>query len=185
MDLKRKGMTSILISHKLNEITEVADSITIIRRRLDDRDPGQGQRTRSARTGSSRAWSGRELGDRFPKREHKMGEVSLEVRDWNVFQPLINAGAEGSTRTSASRSARARWWAAGLMGAGRTELAMSVFGDPMARDISGSAVRTARKIELNSVRHAIEHGVSYAPRTARTAGSTSSGRHQENITIAV
>lgn len=90
LKFKKQGMTSIIISHKLNEISYVADKITVIRdgstiETLDKKkDDFSEQRI-------IQGMVGREMTDRFPKRPGvKIGDVSMEVKNWNVYHPLYS-----------------------------------------------------------------------------------------------
>ncbi len=182
LELKKKGITSILISHKLNEITEVADAITIIRDGSTIETLVKGKDEISENR-IIKGMVGRELVDRFPKREHKIGEVAFEVRDWNVFSP-INPERQIIKNANLKVHKGEVVGLAGLMGAGRTELAMSVFGQSYGVRISGSVYKDCKKIEMNTVRHAIDHGVSYTTEDRKTAGLNLIGDIKENITIA-
>jgi putative multiple sugar transport system ATP-binding protein len=182
VEFRKKGITSILISHKLNEITEVADSITIIRdgATIETLEKGRDD------IGENRiikGMVGRDLVDRFPKREPHIGEVAFEVRDWNVFSP-INPERRVIKDVNLKVHKGEVVGLAGLMGAGRTELAMSIFGRSFGVHISGSIYKDGKKIEMNTARHAIEHGVSYATEDRKTAGLNLIGDIKENITIA-
>ncbi|HWP69304.1 MAG TPA: ATP-binding cassette domain-containing protein, partial [Rectinemataceae bacterium] len=182
LDLKRKGLTSILISHKLNEIARVADSITIIR---------DGLTVETLEKGIDaidedriiRGMVGRDLIDRFPKRTPKLGDIAFEIADWNVFSPInperqIIKGVNLNVRKGEVIGL------AGLMGAGRTELAMSVFGRSYGLHITGHALKNGKKIDLNNVQQAIEHGIAYTTEDRKTAGLNLIGDIKENITIA-
>jgi putative multiple sugar transport system ATP-binding protein len=182
VDLKAKGMTSILISHKLNEIVEVADSITILRdgATIETLDKGGGPIDEDR---IIKGMVGRELVDRFPKREPKIGEVAFELRDWNVFDPLnperqVISGVNLDVRKGEVVGL------AGLMGAGRTELAMSVFGRSYGLRISGRAFKDGAEVELRDVRRTINQGISYATEDRKTAGLNLIADIKENITIA-
>ncbi len=176
VELKGKGMTSILISHKIKEVVEVADTITIIRdgavietlyRGKDD-------------IGEDRiikGMVGRELVDRFPKRESAIGEVVFEVRDWTSYSPVnpdrkIVDGVNIKVRKGEVVGL------AGLMGAGRTELAMSIFGRSYGLRISGKIIKDGKEINLHSVRSAIDHGISYMTEDRKSAGLNLIRRHQ-------
>ena len=182
LDLKSKGLTSILISHKLNEIARVADSITIIRDGLTVETLEKGKDSMDEDR-IIKGMVGRELIDRFPKRTPKLGDIAFEVVDWNVFSPLnperqIIKGANFNVRKGEVIGL------AGLMGAGRTELAMSIFGRSYGLHISGQALKHGKKIELGNVRQAIEQGIAYTTEDRKTAGLNLIGDIKENITIA-
>lgn len=182
LDLKAKGVTSILISHKLGEVVEVADSITILR---------DGATIETLETSSGdidedriiRGMVGRDLVDRFPRREPRIGETAFEIRDWNVYSPLSPDRRIVKDASLTLRKGEVVGLA-GLMGAGRTELAMSLFGRSYGVRVSGSAFKDGRPVELRSVRRTIDQGVSYATEDRKTAGLNLIGDICENITIA-
>jgi len=126
---------------------------------------------------------GRELVDRFPKREHKVGEVVFEVRDWTSYNPLnpdrkLVDGVNIKVRRGEVIGL------AGLMGAGRTELAMSIFGRSYGLRISGKIFKDGKEIFLHSVRSAIDHGIAYTTEDRKSAGLNLIADIKENITIA-
>ena len=182
VDLKAKGMTSILISHKLNEIVEVADSITILR------DGSTIETLDMAATAIDedriiKGMVGRELVDRFPKREPRIGDIAFEIRDWNAYSPL---NPERRVIKDVNLNVRKGEVVglAGLMGAGRTELAMSVFGRSYGLRIGGRAFKNGVEVELKDVRRTIDLGISYATEDRKSAGLNLIGDIKENITIA-
>ena len=182
LDLKAKGVTSILISHKLNEVVEVADRLTILR-------DGSTIETLDKESRSIdedriiKGMVGRELVDRFPKRTPKIGDVAFEIKGWNVYSPL---NPERRIIKDVSLEVRRGEVVglAGLMGAGRTELAMSVFGRAYGARISGRAFKDGKEIELKQVRDAIDQGISYATEDRKSAGLNLIGDIRENTTIA-
>ncbi|MCR4607771.1 MAG: ATP-binding cassette domain-containing protein, partial [Oscillospiraceae bacterium] len=122
LEFKKQGMTSIIISHKLNEVSYVADDITIIR---------DGKTIETLTKGIDdfsedriiRGMVGREIEDRFPKRHGvKIGDVSLEVEHWNVYHPIYTEKKVIDDVSFSVRSGEVVGFS-GLMGAGRTELA--------------------------------------------------------------
>jgi len=182
VDLKAKGLTSILISHKLNEISQVADSITIIR---------DGVTIETLRKGTDaidedriiKGMVGRELLDRFPKRTPKLGDTAFEVRNWNVYSP-INPDRQIIKDISFKVRKGEVVGLAGLMGAGRTELAMSIFGHSYGTRISGKIFKNGKEIQIGTVRQAIDQGIAYSTEDRKTAGLNLIGDIKENITIA-
>jgi putative multiple sugar transport system ATP-binding protein len=182
VEFKAKGMTSILISHKIKEVVEVADTITILR---------DGATIETLYRGADeisedriiRGMVGRELVDRFPKRDSRIGDVVFEIRDWTSYNPLnpdrkLVDGVNIKVRKGEVVGL------AGLMGAGRTELAMSVFGRSYGLRISGVALKDGKEVSLHSVRSAIEHGISYTTEDRKSAGLNLIADIKENITIA-
>ena len=159
LDLREHGITSIIISHKLNEITRVADSLTVLR-------DGRTIETMAVKDGEIseeriiRAMVGRDLDHRFPEREPHIGEVVLEVKDWTVHHPIdqhrkVVDGASFTVRRGEVVGI------AGLMGAGRTELAMSVFGRSYGKDASGTVWKDGKQITTRTVSEAIDNGLAY------------------------
>jgi putative multiple sugar transport system ATP-binding protein len=166
--LKGKGISSIMISHKLNEIEQVADSITIIRdgRTIETLDV--------VRDGVNedriiRGMVGRSLESRFPDHTPHLGEVFFEVRDWTVQHPQV---PERMVVKNSSLTVRRGEIVgiAGLMGAGRTELAMSIFGRSYGNFLSGRLFKDGREIELKSVSEAIDQGLAYVSEDRKALG---------------
>ncbi|QEO16088.1 ATP-binding cassette domain-containing protein [Agromyces intestinalis] len=168
LGLKAKGITSIMISHKLNEIEQIADSITIIR-------DGQTIETLDVAAGGVdedriiRGMVGRSLESRFPDRTPKIGEVFFEVKDWTVQHPQVpeRLVAKGSNLTVRRGEIVGL---AGLMGAGRTELAMSLFGRSYGTYLSGTIVKDGQEIVLKDVESAIDHGLAYVSEDRKVLG---------------
>ncbi|UZN02093.1 multiple monosaccharide ABC transporter ATP-binding protein [Cellulomonas sp. S1-8] len=166
--LKEQGITSIIISHKLNEIAEIADRTTIIRdgrtiETIDMTDPD------STQDRIIRGMVGRDLEHRFPERTPQIGEEVLRVENWTVRHPTQ---ADRVVIDNASFDVRAGEVVgiAGLMGAGRTELAMSIFGRSYGRGITGRIYKNGRQIQVRDVDEAIGHGLAYATEDRKRYG---------------
>ncbi len=166
--LKERGITSIMISHKLNEIAAIADSITILR---DGRTIETIQVTTDGVDEDRiiQGMVGRDLEHRFPPYEPDIGEVVFQVRDWNVYSPVDHARA---VITDANLEVRRGEIVgiAGLMGAGRTELARSIFGRSYGARISGQLTLEGKPIELDSVPEAIDAGLAYLSEDRKSLG---------------
>jgi putative multiple sugar transport system ATP-binding protein len=166
--LKGRGITSIMISHKLNEIEAIADSITILR-------DGRAIETLDVRTGEVdedriiRGMVGRTLGHRFPERHPHIGEVFFEVKNWTVQHPLAAERLVVKNSSFTVRRGEVVGFA-GLMGAGRTELAMSLFGRSYGTFISGQILKDGKEIRLRSVEEAIDHGLAYVSEDRKALG---------------
>ncbi|MEU0315548.1 multiple monosaccharide ABC transporter ATP-binding protein [Nocardioides sp. NPDC006273] len=166
--LKEKGITSIMISHKLNEIEQIADEITIIR-------DGQSIETLSVANGGVdedriiRGMVGRELENRFPDRTPSIGEVLFEVRDWTVMHPQ-DSHREVIRQANLSVRAGEIVGIAGMMGAGRTELARSIFGRSYGSRTSGAMVLDGEELHLNTVPQAIDAGIAYVSEDRKGLG---------------
>ena len=168
LGLKGKGITSIIISHKLNEIERVADEITIIR-------DGHTIETLDVAGGGVdedriiRGMVGRSLESRYPDRTPEIGEVFFEVRNWTVQHPQV---AERLVVKNANLTVRRGEIVgiAGLMGAGRTELAMSIFGRSYGKYVSGSISIDGKDVVLKDVQTAISHGLAYVSEDRKVLG---------------
>ena len=166
--LRERGITSIIISHKLNELLRVADRTTVIR-------DGQTIRTFDMRAETVteedliKAMVGRSMDHRFPDRTPNIGEEVLRIEDWTVHHPIQQ---ERKVVDGASLFVRRGEVVglAGLMGAGRTELAMSVFGRTYGTNVSGRVIKDGQDITPHSVGAAIGHGIAYATEDRKRYG---------------
>lgn len=173
-------MTSIIISHKLNEIEYVADSVTVIR-------DGQTITTLKKEQGFDetsiiKAMVGRDLSNRFPKRTSNIGNTIFEVKNWKAYHPLyserlicndINFNVKKGEVVGIS----------GLMGAGRTELAMSIYGHSYGKNISGQCYINGKEVHLTSPKIAIENKLSYVTEDRKGNGLVLSNSIKKNITL--
>ena len=166
--LKSRGVTSIMISHKLNEIEQIADTITIIR-------DGKVVETLDVRAGGVdedriiRGMVGRSLESRFPERKPDIGETLFEVKDWTVRHP-VNAERLVCKQESFFVRRGEIVGFAGLMGAGRTELAMSLFGHSYGTWLSGEMYKNGKEIRVHTVRQAIANGIGYVSEDRKALG---------------
>jgi putative multiple sugar transport system ATP-binding protein len=180
LEFKRHGISSILISHKLNEVSRVADRVTILRdgRTIEtvDKDDISEDRVITSMVG-------RPLEDRFPLRHPRIGDVIFEVRDWRVFHPIhrdraVIKGIDVKVRRGEVVGI------AGLMGSGRTEFAMSLFGRTYGQQISGEVFLHGKKVDIGNVGKAIRRGVAYATEDRKTYGLNLIDDIVHNVTIA-
>jgi putative multiple sugar transport system ATP-binding protein len=165
---KERGITSIMISHKLNEIEDIADTITILRdgKTIESLDV-QGDGVDEDRI--VRGMVGRDLSSRFPDHTPNIGEVFFEVRDWTVRHPISADRLVCKNSSFTVRRGEIVGFA-GLMGAGRTELAMSIFGRSYGTWLSGHIFKDGQEIELKSVASAIKHGLAYVSEDRKAIG---------------
>lgn len=182
VELSGQGLTCIIISHKLNEVMRVADTITILR-------DGQTIETRVIETGLTeehiiRGMVGRDMVDRFPERsEHPIGDITFAIEDWTVFHPLdqqrkVVDGVSINVRRGEVVGL------AGLMGAGRTELAMSVFGRSYGKKGGGAVFKDGRQIRTRTVSEAIGHGIAYATEDRKHYGLNLMDDIARSVTLA-
>ena len=182
LELKAQGITCILISHKLNEISRVADSITVLR----DGSTVETMDCRAAPVSEDRvikAMVGREMADRYPPREPRIGETVFEVRDWHAWHPqrpdrAFIKGVNLQVRKGEIVGI------AGLMGAGRTELAMSIFGRSWGERISGQVLLHGSPIDVSTVEKAVAHGLAYVTEDRKGNGLVLSEDIQFNVSLA-
>jgi len=179
---KEEGMTSILISHKLNEVEQVADSITIIRDGATIETMVKG-RDEINEGRIIKGMVGREINERFPSRESNIGETTLEVKNWNVFHPLY-IGRKVCDDVNIYLRKGEVVGISGLMGAGRTELAMSVFGKSYGTNISGELYLNGNKISLKNVRSAITNKIAYVTEDRKNDGLVLTDTIRLNTTLA-
>ncbi|MCW1248956.1 sugar ABC transporter ATP-binding protein [Acaricomes phytoseiuli] len=166
--LKAKGIASIIISHKLNEIEQIADSITIIRdgKTIETLDVSSGDVDEDR---IIRGMVGRTLESRFPDRTPEIGEVFFEVDDWTVAHPQIPDRLVCKNSSFTVRRGEIVGFA-GLMGAGRTELARSLFGRSYGTYLSGRIVKDGEEVRLHTVAEAIKHGLGYVTEDRKSLG---------------
>ncbi|GAB4530059.1 MAG: sugar ABC transporter ATP-binding protein GguA [Roseibium sp.] len=181
LELKAQGVTSIIISHKLNEVRYVADTVTVIR-------DGTTVSNLDARDGLSedaivRDMVGRDMTHRFPEHSRTPGDVLMEVENWNVWHP---EHSERQVIRNASFNVRAGEVVgiAGLMGSGRTELAMSLFGRSYGRNISGTVKLRGAPVDVGSVDKAIAAGISYVTEDRKALGLILDETIRFNTTLA-
>jgi putative multiple sugar transport system ATP-binding protein len=184
-ELKEQGITSIIISHKLGEIAEVADSVTVIRdgRTIETLDVRDGDTTEDR---IIRGMVGRDLDHRFPERTPWTGDQgahpALEIRDWTVHHP-IDQQRKVVDNVSVDVRRGEIVGIAGLMGAGRTELAMSVFGRSYGRNISGTVLKDGKEIRTRTVPEAVGHGIAYVTEDRKHYGLNLIDTIGRNITM--
>lgn len=182
LHLKEEGVTSILISHKLNEIELVADKVTIIRdgstieTLVKNVDVISEERI-------IKGMVGREMNSRFPSRVPELGDISLEVKDWTVFHPLYEGRKVCDNVNMYVREGEVVG-ISGLMGAGRTELAKSIFGKCYGTHISGQLFIHKKPVQLNSIPEAIQHKIAYATEDRKDEGLILSESIKMNTTLA-
>jgi putative multiple sugar transport system ATP-binding protein len=166
--LRSKGITSIMISHKLNEIAAVSDAVTVIR-------DGKTVETYQVEAGAVdedriiRAMVGRPIENRYPEHTSVIGDTILEVRNWRVEHPVIPGRLICKDSNFTVRRGEIVGFA-GLMGAGRTELARSLFGRTYGTYLSGTIILKGKEVELPTVDAAIKAGLAYVPEDRKNLG---------------
>ncbi len=166
LELKAQGVTQIIISHKLNEIARVADRVTVIR---DGATISTMARHEITEDRIIRDMVGRDMAHRYPDRTPAIGEVLMEVEGWSVWHPdqqdrQMIRDAHLTVRRGEIVGI------AGLMGAGRTELAMSIFGRSYGRGHRGTVRMGGRVVDVSTVPKAIAAGISYVTEDRKALG---------------
>lgn len=179
-EFRRQGITSIIISHKLNEIVNVADRITILR---DGKTIETLEKEAINEERIIRGMVGRDLTNRYPERHPNLGDVYFEVKDWTVHHP-IDAHRVMNDKINFKIRKGEIVGIAGLMGAGRTEFAMSVFGHSYGSNISGKVFKEGQEISVKDVPAAIENGLAYVSEDRKALGLNLLMDIRENTTIA-
>lgn len=179
---KEQGLTCIMISHKIHEVIKIAHNITVLRdgKTIETLD-NTVQEVSEGRI--IKGMVGRELTDRFPGHSPKIGDIGFEIKNWVVHDPLDEERVVINDVSMNFRKGEIVGLA-GLMGAGRTELAMSVFGRAYGKRISGTLVKDGREIILHNISQAIKNGIAYVTEDRKTAGLVHIQDIKSNITLA-
>lgn len=181
LEFKKQGLTSILISHKLKEVMKVADHVTVLR-------DGQTIETISAKDGEItedriiKGMVGRDLVNLYPKRNTKISDVMFEIENWTVEHPQVPDKKVADNVTLKVRRGEVVG-IAGLMGAGRTELAMSIFGRMYGKYVSGTVKKEGKEIIIKSVDDAIKHGLAYVSEDRKEYGLILQDNIKRNISL--
>ncbi len=180
--LKEHGVTCVLISHKLREVIAIADKVTVLR-------DGQTIVTLDARKGEVTEGAlikhmvGREITNIYPKRERTAtGDVVLEVKNWSAYDPAIGRTILQDINFHVNRGEIVGF--AGLMGSGRTELALSLFGNPKGYKVRGEVYVKGKKAHFAQPSDAIQSGIAYATEDRKVAGLVLIQDVKQNITLA-
>ncbi|MDR0285502.1 MAG: ATP-binding cassette domain-containing protein [Propionibacteriaceae bacterium] len=165
-NLKAEGITCIMISHKLSELMDVADTITVIRdgHTIESMPAADATQERLIKD-----MVGREMSQRYPPRERHIGDELFRVEDWTVYHPT-QPGRVMIDHANLNVRAGEVVGIAGLMGAGRTELAMSLFGHSYGAHITGRTYIRGDEVHLDTVDDAIHHGVAYVSEDRKRYG---------------
>ena len=181
LELKKKNITSIIISHKLNEVLKIADRITILR----DGATIETLDVRKDEISEDRiimGMVGRQIVDRFPKRNKNITDGMLEIKNWTVHHP-IDTEKIVIDKVSINVRKGEVVGIAGLMGAGRTEFAKSIFGKAYGSKITGEMYKEGKKLELKNISQAIKNGFAYLTEDRKTEGLVLLHDIKTNLTL--
>jgi putative multiple sugar transport system ATP-binding protein len=180
--LKEHGVTCIMISHKLKEVIEIADTVTVLR-------DGQTICTLDARKGEVseavliKNMVGREIDNIYPYRERKEpGEIVLEVKNWSAYNPALGREVLKDVNFSIRKGELVGF--SGLMGSGRTELALSLFGNPDGYRLQGEMYIKGEKAHFHLPQDAIRAGIAYVTEDRKGDGLILIQDIKQNITLA-
>jgi putative multiple sugar transport system ATP-binding protein len=180
--LRDQGVTCILISHKLREVIEIADTVTVLRdgQTICTLDAHQGAVTENTLI---KHMVGREIENVYPRREqHQFGEVALEARGWSAYNPALGRRILQDINFYVRRGEIVGF--AGLMGSGRTELALSMFGNPAGYQIQGDLLVKGQRRHFRRPQDAIGAGMAYVTEDRKGNGLILIQDVKENITLA-
>ncbi|GAA1727631.1 multiple monosaccharide ABC transporter ATP-binding protein [Microcella frigidaquae] len=180
LHLKEQGITSIIISHKLNEIKKIADSVTVIR---DGKTIETIRRADVSEDRIIKGMVGRDLENRYPDHTPHIGEEVLRVEGWTAHHPQ-DVSRVIVDSVDLTVHAGEIVGIAGLMGAGRTEFAMSLFGHSYGSRISGKVYKRGVEIKTRSVDEAIRNGIAYATEDRKMYGLNLIEDIKRNISMA-
>ena len=179
----QQGVTSIIISHKLNEIASIADSVTIIRDGSTVGWMGVTPETPIDQDELIRKMVGRELTNLYPEHAPHIGDEIFRVKDWTVYHPLDTSRVVIDHANFYARAGEIVGFA-GLMGAGRTELAMSIFGRTYGVNASGEVFVYGKKVDTSNVQATIDAGIAYATEDRKMYGLNLLQSIRENASMA-
>ena len=180
--LKGQGITCIIISHKLNEIASIADKTTIIRdgKVIETLDMAGGKVDQER---IIKGMVGREMENRYPQHTATIGEEILRVENWTAYHPEETSRVVvDNVNINVHRGEIVGL--AGIMGAGRTELARSIFGHSWGSRISGKVFINGKEAKVSTIRDAIDSGIAYATEDRKRYGLNLIDDVKRNISMA-
>jgi len=158
-ELKQQGITCIMISHKLKEVMAIADKATVLRdgRTICTLDASKGEISENV---IIKHMVGREIEDIYPKRANKnFGETVFELRNWTAYDPQLGRNVANDVNLHVRKGEIVG--IAGLMGSGRTELALSIFGNPKGYRLQGEMLVGGKPARFGHPSDAIREGIAY------------------------
>jgi D-xylose transport system ATP-binding protein len=177
-NLKAQGKTCLYISHKLEEVFAITDCITVFR---DGAVVGTEETAATTPEKIIAMMVGREMTERFPTGRRTPGEVVLEVRNLSAFDPR-QPDRKVVDDVSFDLRRGEILGVAGLMGAGRSELVMTLFGE-YGRGVSGTVRLAGREVKIRSARDAMHSGVSLVPEDRKRLGLVAGQSILKNIAL--
>lgn len=180
--LKERGISSVLISHKLKEVIGVADVVTVLRdgKTVATLDASKGEVDENT---IIKNMVGREINNIYPPRSHDVtDDVVFEVQNLNAIDRTLGRKILHDISFKVHRGEIVGF--AGLMGSGRTELALSIFGNARKYQLSGDIIKNGEKRHFRHPSQAIDAGIAYVSEDRKTQGLILIQDVQQNITLA-
>jgi len=181
-ELKGKGVTCIYISHKLEEVLAIADDVTVLRDGHTILTQGMHDDGGMTEAKMIKFMVGRTLEHRYPRKAHSAGRTVMEVKDWSVWHPELTDRRFIKNVNFQVKQGEILGLA-GLMGAGRTELVMSLIGAWGSKS-EGSISIDGKHARIENPRHAIQQGISYLSEDRKGNGLVLGMNILENATLA-
>lgn len=181
-ELKKQGITCIMISHKLKEVIAIADQVTVLRdgRTICTLDASKNEVSESV---IIKSMVGRNIDDIYPKRSNQQfGDNVLEVRNWTALDPGLGREVVKSVDLHVQKGEIVG--IAGLMGSGRTEFAQSIFGNPKSYKLQGELLINGVKQSFKNTREAIKAGIAYVTEDRKGDGLFLIQDIKQNIAVA-
>ena len=181
-ELKQQGVTCILVSHKLSEVLDIADSITVLRdgKTVCTIDRSNGNMNEQYLI---KQMVGREITNIYPERKQKeIGETVLEVKNWSAYDPNLGRYVLRDVNFHVKKGEIVAF--SGLMGSGRTELALSLFGNPLHYRIKGELKIDGKEVKFNHPEKAMKEGLAYVTEDSKGNGLILIQDVKQNISLA-
>ncbi|MGE4319883.1 MAG: ATP-binding cassette domain-containing protein [Acholeplasmataceae bacterium] len=181
-ELKTHGVTSIMITHKLKEVIKISDHVTVLRDGKTICSLSKEKNEINTQV-LIKNMVGREITDIYPKREeHKIGDVKFEIKNFSSFDKSLGRYLVKDSSFKVKKGEVVG--IAGLMGAGRTELALSIFGNPLNYIVEGEVFLNGKAINTSTPKNAIKHGIAYVTEDRKGNGLILIQDVKQNITLA-
>ncbi|MHB8807491.1 MAG: ATP-binding cassette domain-containing protein [Anaerolineaceae bacterium] len=181
-DLKKHGVTSVLISHKLKEVIGIADRVTVLRdgKTICTLDAHKGEVSENILI---KHMVGREINNVYPKRKSTIVDENVfEVKNWHVYDPKVGREILKNINLDVHKGEIVSL--AGLMGSGRTELVLSLFGNPRKYHVNGEMYVNGKQVHLKHPGNAIKAGLAYVTEDRKGNGLILIQDVKQNITLA-
>ncbi|MCF7944573.1 MAG: ATP-binding cassette domain-containing protein [Spirochaetia bacterium] len=177
--LKKRGITCLYISHKINRVLEISDTITVLR---DGKSVITEKRSALDENSIIKHMVGRELTEKYPRKKHTASEVVMEVKNLSVFDPAIPKMLVEDVSFTIRKGEILGF--SGLMGAGRTELFMGIFGAYERYEVQGKVILNGKEISIENPLDAIRKGIGLVVEDRKDKGLVMSMDIIRNSTLA-